>query len=137
VAITTSISSANILAASVDLSWTVSWGTGVTAPFSVTISGNNSLGTVYTSSSNNPTSGTLYLTTLTPGLTYIFTITASAYNPTIGETTTNTSTVTVVLRSNIKYWNGTDFNTIGVARYWTGAIWQEVPIKTYTGTGWV
>ena len=135
-AITTTISSANILTASVDLSWSVSWGTGTSAPYSVTITGDNGAGTVYSQSLSTPTSGTVYLTTLTPGQTYIFTITASAYNSSIGETVTSTNTVTVVLRSNIKYWNGTSF-TVGVARYWTGAIWEEKPLKVWNGTTWV
>ncbi len=135
-AITTTISASNILTASVDLPWSVSWGSGTTSPYSVTISGDNGLGNVYSQSSSTPTSGTVLLTTLTPGLTYVFTITASAYNASLGETVTSTSNVTVVLKSNVKYWNGTAWTTV-VPRYWTGAIWEEKGIKTWNGSSWV
>ncbi len=135
-AITTTISASNILTASVDLPWSVSWGTGTSSPYSVTISGDNGLGTVYSQSLSTPTSGTVLLTTLTPGLTYVFTITASAYNASLGETVTNTSNVTVVLKSNVKYWNGTAWTTV-VPRYWTGAIWEEKGVKTWNGSAWV
>jgi hypothetical protein len=135
-AITTTITSANVLTSSVDLPWTVSWGTGTSAPYSVTISGDNGAGTVYSQSLSTPTSGTVLLTTLTPGATYVFTITASAYNASLGETVTSTSNVTVNLKNNVKYWNGSAWTTV-VPRYWTGAIWEEKGVKTWNGSNWI
>jgi hypothetical protein len=137
------ISSSDVAYTTANIPWTVNWNTPFTAsaPYSLTISGNNGVGTVYSISSSTPTSGTVSVTSLTPGTTYIFTITATAYYASLGESATDTETVSFTTPNNVKYWDGSNWVSKSM-KVWTEVTagnfdWVEKPVKVWNGSSWV
>jgi hypothetical protein len=132
------ISSSNVLYTTASVPWTVSWNTpfAASAPYSLTISGDNGVGTVYSITSSTPTSGTVDVTGLTPGVSYVFTITATAYYATLGENVTDTETTSFTTLANAKYWNGSAWVSKSM-KVWSGSDWIEKPVKVWNGSAWV
>jgi hypothetical protein len=137
------ISSSNVSYTTVSVPWTVNWNTpfAASAPYSLTISGDNGVGTVYSITANTPTSGTVDVTGLTPGLSYVFTITATAYYASIGESITDVETTSFTTLANVKYWDGSNWVSKSM-KVWTEVTpgnfdWVEKPVKVWNGSSWV
>jgi len=132
------ISSSDVTYTTASIPWTVSWNDVFTssAPYSLTISGDNGVGTVYSITSSTPTSGTVNVTGLTPGVSYVFTITATAYYAVLGESITDIETTSFTTLANVKYWDGSSWVSKSM-KVWDGSNWIEKPVKVWNGSSWV
>jgi hypothetical protein len=91
---------------------------------------------IYSQAISTPTSGTVSDTGLVLGRNYEYTITATAYYASLGESLTDTETTSITTLANVKYWDGSNWVSKSM-KVWDGSNWIEKPVKVWNGSNWV
>jgi hypothetical protein len=141
------ISSSNVAYTTASIPWTVNWNSPFTAsaPYSLSISRKDMVTltttVIYSQAISTPTSGTVSDTGLVLGRNYEYTITATAYYASIGESLTDIETTSITTLANVKYWDGSNWVSKSM-KVWTEVTpgnfdWVEKPVKVWNGSSWV